>query len=317
MNKILITHDFEDLSPSDFKFDPHIGESFRDRLRDLADLLIRRPLYKIIYRNKFAHLPYPIDLVLPEKGMSTLARRSWVNSFQPLKDSRILIIGCGSGWDFGSYLKFSPKEIVGVDLYNFSSCWTQIQNYVKEANLTTQVNFIQADIADLPNLGLGQFDLVCSDAVFEHCRDLEGVLKVLYTLLRPQGLVYASYGPLWYCWGGDHFSGRGGIEQGYNHLLMSPTEYQDYYQKYVKDDAYELQNGGRYIQLDLFSHLSSHDYINLYHRSGFVLNSLNIDFSSNAELSKKTPLFNDLLIKFSNLHESEFEIKGHTVICKK
>jgi SAM-dependent methyltransferase len=317
MSSLTLTSHFEDLSPSDFQFDPCIGESLRDRVRDVADFLIRRPLYKLIYRNKFSHLPYPIDLVLPEKGMSTLARRYWVDRYQPLKNSRLLIIGCGSAWDFGSYLKFCPREIVGVDLYNFSGCWTQIQDYVKKANLKTEVNFIQADIGDLPQLGLGEFDLICSDAVFEHCRKLEEVLKVIYTLLRPQGFVYASYGPLWYCWGGDHFSGRGGIEQGYNHLILSPSEYQNYYQKYLRDDAYELQNGGRYIQLDLFSHLSSQGYIDIYLKMGFFLESLVVDFSHYSDLMSTSQIFKDLLTKFPHLSESEFLIKGHTIILKK
>ena len=317
MSNLLLTSHFEDLSPADFQFDPYIGESLRDRVRDLADFLIRRPLYKFIYRNKFSHLPYPIDLVLPEKGMSTLARRYWVNRYQPLKDSRLLVIGCGSAWDFGSYLKFCPREIVGVDLYNFSSCWTQIQDYVKKANLKTEVNFIQADIGDLPQLGLGEFDLICSDAVFEHCRELEEVLKVIYTLLRPKGLVYASYGPLWYCWGGDHFSGRGGIEQGYNHLILSPSEYQNYYQKYVRDDVYELQNGGRYIELDLFSYLSTHQYFDCYNRVGFQVRSLIVEFSEQSEKLRSSLIFKQLTEKFNQLTINDFLIKAHLIILGK
>lgn len=317
MNKILLTNDFEDLSPSDFQFDPYIGHSLRDRVRDFADFLIRRPLYKLLHGKKFAHLPYSIDLVLPEKGMSTLAKRHLINRYKPIKGSRILVIGCGSAWDFSSYLQFSPREIVGVDLYNFSSCWTQIQDYVQMAHLPTDVNFIQADISHLPNLDLDEFDLICSDAVFEHCRDLEKVLKVLYGLLSSQGIIYASYAPLWYCWGGDHFSGRGGIDQGYNHLLLSDLEYKRYYQQYLRDDAYELQNGGRYIPLDLFSKLSSQSYINIYHQTGFDLKFLMVDFSKNAQLFLKSQNCENLFDQLPRLNRSEFLIKGHTVILAK
>lgn len=317
MNNILLTNNFEDLSPSDFKFDPYIGHSLRDKVRDFADFLIRRPLYKLLYGKKFSHLPYAIDLVLPEKGMSTLAKRHLVDSYKQIKDSRILVIGCGSGWDFGSYLQFAPREIVGVDLYNFSGCWSQVQNYVKMAHLPTEVNFIQADVSQLPNLDLGEFDLICSDAVFEHCRDLEKVLKVIYELLSSQGLIYACYGPLWYCWGGDHFSGRGGIEYGYNHLLLNPATYQEYYQSNLRDEAFELQNGGRYIELDLFSHLSTQQYFDCYTKVGFQVKSLIVEFSQQAEDLNSTLIFKQLTEKFNQLAIDDFLIKSHLIILEK
>ena len=50
--------DKTDLSPKDFQFEPDVGTSLRDRLRDAVDV-IRRPLYKAIYSKKFAKLPYP------------------------------------------------------------------------------------------------------------------------------------------------------------------------------------------------------------------------------------------------------------------
>ena len=75
----------KDLSPMDFKFDPSFGVCLRDCIRDLADTFIRRPLYNIIYTRRFSHLPYKVNLVLPEKGMSTLARHKWVNKFAPIK----------------------------------------------------------------------------------------------------------------------------------------------------------------------------------------------------------------------------------------
>lgn len=309
--------DHADISPKDFHFEPNIGTSLRDRLRDTADKIIRRPLYKQLYRQKFSHLPYPIDLVLPEKGMSTLARRQWVNQSVPLQNSRILVIGCGNAWDFGSYLYFKPKEIVGVDLYNFTRCWQQVQDYVNNSILQTKISFYQADIADLEELKLGGFDIICSDAVFEHCQDLKLVLKTLYNLLHPQGVIYASYGPLWYCWGGDHFSGRGGIEQGYNHLLLKSEAYQDYYRTHLRDAAFELQNGGRYIELDLFSKLSSQEYLDLYTKVGFNLKSLIVEFSEQAKALQSTPIFKQLLDRFPQLTVENFLIKSQLILLGK
>jgi SAM-dependent methyltransferase len=308
-----------DLSLPDFRFDPFIGNSPRDRFRDALDTFIRRPLFKVIYRNKFAHLPYPINLVLPEKGMSTLARRRWVDQHIPLKNSRLMVIGCGDGWDFGSYLRFQPREIVGVDLYSFSARWQQIQAYVKQAKLPTKVDFLQADIADLSPEKMGQFDIICSDAVFEHCQDLESVLRKLYSLLRSQGIMYASYGPLWHSWGGDHFSGRGGLDQGFNHLLLEPAAYENYFQAHLEDEASELQNGGRYVKLDLFSKLSSQQYVDLYKKVGFQVKSLVLEFSSRTEeLNQLSPaIFDRLLEKYPQLNIDDFSIKVHLVLLQK
>ena len=47
------TIDSTDISPKNFRFNPKIGTSLRDRLRDFADTLIRRPIYKVMYANKF------------------------------------------------------------------------------------------------------------------------------------------------------------------------------------------------------------------------------------------------------------------------
>lgn len=309
--------DRTDLSPANFYFNPYIGTSLRDRLRDVVDAVIRRPLYKVIYGKKFAHLPYPIDLVLPEKGMSTLARREWVNRYVPLRDSRILVIGCGTAWDFGSYLRFKPREVVGVDLYNFARCWKQVQDYVAEAGLPTQVTFHQADIAQLEKILTSKFDLITSDDVFEHCRDLKSVLKSLYCLLHPEGIMYAGYGPLYYTWGGDHFSGRGGIEQGYNHLLLDSSAYRNYYHTYLQDDSFEVQNGGRYINLDLFSRLNTREYFELYKQTGFCLKSAFAYFSAYAESLKSTKIFEQILIKHPQVNIDDLLIKSHYVILAK
>ena len=306
-----------DLSPADFRFNPYIGTSLRDRLRDAVDMMIRRPLYKVIYSKKFAHLPYPIDLVLPEKGMSTLTRRQWVNRYVPLHNSRILVIGCGTAWDFGSYLRFKPREIIGVDLYNFARCWKQVQDYVAEAGLPTQVTFHQADIAQLEKILSGEFDIIASDDVFEHCRDLKSVLKTLYSLLRPEGIMYAGYGPLYYTWGGDHFSGRGGIDQGYNHLILDSSDYKTYYHSYLQNDRFEIQNGGRYIKIDLFSRLTTREYFEIYKQTRFCLKSAVIYFSGYAEYLKSKKMFKIILKKHAQINVDDLLIKSHYIILSK
>ena len=307
-----------DLSPIDFKFDPAFGMSLRDRLRDTLDMVLRRPFYKLKYRRMFSKLPYKTELILPAKGMSSISRRQWVNKYVPIKNSRILILGCGTGWDIGTWLQFKPKEIIGVDLYNFSNCWHKINKYLSENKLPTKISFYQADIAELYKFRFEQFDIISSDAVFEHCRDLKQVMKVLYELLTTNGIIYASYGPLWYCWGGDHFSGRGGIENGYNHLILDSESYKSYYLKYLRDPEFELQNGGRFIELDLFSKLSGTEYIDIYKHSDFQLRGLIAEFCTNAvKILKDESLREKLMRIFPGLKIEDFFLKSHLVLLSK
>lgn len=311
------TIDQNDYSPSNFKFNPFIGSSLREYLRDYVDAMIRRPIYKIIYGKKFAHLPYQINLVLPEKGMSILSRRHLLNQYLPLKNSRILVIGCGTAWDFGSYLRFQPKEIVGIDLYNFTYCWNQVQKYAIKAKLPTQVTFHQVDIADLENMVTGEFDIIASDDVFEHCKNLESVLKTLHSLLRNQGIMYAGYGPLYWTWGGDHFSGRGGIENGFNHLILDSEAYKTYYHNYLLNDNTEVQNGGRYIKLDLFSKLTSQEYFELYKKTGFNVESSIVYFSKYAEVLQGTEVVQEVINKNPAITIDDLIIKSHYMLLSK
>ena len=310
----------DDLSPKDFLFNPFIGCSFRERIRDLADKIFCRPIYRISYHKKFSSLSYPVDLTLPERGLSTLARRNLVNKYVPINNSRILVLGCGTGLDFGTWFKFKPKEIVGVDLLNFSNCWKQIKNYVTKNGLNTQLSFYQIDVSEIDQFKLGEFDIICSDAVFEHCRDLKTVLRTLHRHLHKDGIIYASYGPLWYCWAGDHFSGRGGIEAGYNHLLLDDNEYLKFINKYRGDINYELQNGGGglFVELDLFSKLSGNEYIELYRQNNFQLEEMITEFSNEAQKSISSSDIRDkLLNKFPNFTIDDFLLKTHIAILSK
>lgn len=306
-----------DISPQDFKFNPNFGRSLRDSARDLVDKFFRRPYYKFRYKDKLSNLPCRVDLILPSKGLSKLAKRSLVDRHIQLKNSRLLVVGCGDAWDFSTYLNFEPKDLVGVDLYNFQRCWDNVINYAYSSNLVTNVEFYQTDIAQLENKISGQFDVIFSDAVFEHCVNLNSSLVSLYDLLKPGGIIYASYGPLWYCWGGDHFSGRGGLENGFNHLLLDSIDYKKYYIKYLKESEFELQNGGRYIELDLFSKLSSNEYLKLYNDMGFNIKQLIVDIDLRGEKLLTPQFLKKLLDKYPNLHPNDFMIKGHTILLEK
>jgi SAM-dependent methyltransferase len=216
--------------------------------------------------------------VLPERGMPLEARRSWVNRAHRIRGSILLVQGTGTGWDVVSWAAFRPLRIYAIDLYPFNE-WPEVAAYVKD-RYDVEVVFFQSALEqlDLPD---NSIDIIASDAVYEHCRSLGEVVVESRRVLRDDGVLYATYGPLWFTAGGDHFSGRGGLETVYNHLRLSPPAYREYFRSY-REPVENFQSGGRYVELDLFSRLTTRQYFALYARNDFQLSEFILEVSGYA-----------------------------------
>jgi SAM-dependent methyltransferase len=220
---------------------------------------------------------YAPSAVLRERGFPVETRRRWAVADLDVKHSVILVQGTGSGWDVLTWARLRPKQIIATDLFAFDA-WEEISRYC-QATWNVSCEFQQAPLEDHAFLADGSVDVCVSDAVFEHCRDLGAVLAETRRVLKPRGRVYASYGPLWYCGGGDHFSSRGGLETLYNHLLLSPRDYQAYVDE-QRQHTEGFQDGYRYLELDLFSKLTTAEYLRAFRNAGLGLDSLILELSS-------------------------------------
>ena len=211
------------------------------------------------------------------------ARRSWVNRAHRIKGSVVLVQGTGTGWDVVSWAAFRPRRIYAIDLYSFDE-WPDVTEYVKD-RYGVEVVFSQSALEklDLPD---NSIDIVASDAVYEHCRTLGEIVVESRRVLRDKGILYATYGPLWFTAGGDHFSGRGGLETVFNHLRLPPTAYREYFRS-CRLPVENFQSGGRYVELDLFSRLTTRQYFALYERSNFQLSQFILEISGSALAYKK------------------------------
>ena len=303
-----------DLTPANFRFNWHPSHPLKRFVRPWLNLG-RHRLHTLRYRK---HLPITVKLYRPARVLSGVGipleeARGAVRQLlgEPVK--RLLVIGCGDGLAMGEWLSLQPTETVGVDLFNFGTAWQQVQEACGCRG--HQVSFLQADIADLSRtIPEGWADAIVSDAVFEHCQDLPAVVRELARLLRPGGMLYASYGPIWHAAGGDHFSGRGGLEHSYNHLTLS----QDDYRRYFKDHCQEnepVQDGGRYVPLGLFSKLGSAEYFKLYADNSLTLEHLVVEVSAQGLAFRATypSKWQELCEKHLDYSEEEFLIKGHWV----
>lgn len=98
-----------------------------------------------------------------------------------------------------------------------------------------QFAIVQADARRLP-FADGAFSAVFTVAAFEHVLHLDEALRELHRVLRPGGILYSDFGPIWSCSIGHHvYAIVDGVEArhfkpGRNpvphfaHLLLSPEE---------------------------------------------------------------------------------------------
>ena len=262
--------------------------------------LIKRILYFIIrplisfkysrYLSPKTIQEYQPRFCLGARGLPLESRRSWGSKYlEQVREALVLVQGTGTGWDVISWAKLKPRKIIATDMFLFEDSWEDITRYCYDHYKVT-VDFRMSAIEDVAFLEKNSVDLIASDAVYEHCRDLPGVMRESFRILKPGGCIYASYGPLYFCAGGDHFSGRGGLETCFNHLRLDPEAYQRYREAH-QEEIEDFQGGARYLELNLFSYLTTRQYIDIYRQARFVVKELILEISQDALQFKK--LFSD------------------------
>jgi ubiquinone/menaquinone biosynthesis C-methylase UbiE len=269
-------------------------------IRPLLSLSVRQYLTdEIIGRLK-------PSLLTPGRGMPWEDRMRWGSSLCDIKNSTILVQGAGTGWEVAAWATLKPKRIIAVDLFDFNESWQEIITYVHDL-FQVPVEFHQAPLENLSFIPDGSIDLCVSSTVFEHCKNLPDVLKESRRILKPDGCLYAFYGQLWYSAGGDHFSGRGGLENAFNHVLLPPDEYLAYFQEFLGTTE-DFQAGGRYVELDLFSKLTTDQYYECFVNSGLTVHDLMIEINPKAIAFKKKYPEKYQVLCARNQHVSEHDL---------
>lgn len=141
----------------------------------------------------------------------------------PLTGKRVLDLGCDSGFTIRRCMALGAREALGLN------------PAVKPRELEPNCRIEQRDAART-GLPADAYDLAVSFAAFEHFQKLPDVLAETQRVLRPGGLLYAHFGPIWSGPDGHHLwvnhQGR-----SYNylnttlppwcHLLMTHAELMD------------------------------------------------------------------------------------------
>lgn len=249
-----------------------------------------------------------------QRGNDYERHRRRVASLLPLQGRDVLVAGCGTARDLESWVKLKPRHIHGIDWFSYERAWAMWQTRFAEISPTVEVKFSQGDLAHMSKFTDASFDVVSSDAVFEHLKNLPEVLKEFYRILRPGGVLYATFGPLWYGWGGDHVSGYDGVATGYNHLLLKGKEYQTYLEG-LGEHSHSEHDGRTWIEHDLFSRLTPRQYISCLEAAGFKRLFVSAIIDPLAVECLKHPHFDkSLLEKIDNL---DLLISGMTIIYRR
>jgi len=126
---------------------------------------------------------------------------------------RVLDFGCGHGAMTVS-LAQAGAEVTAVDIDPDWIAYARTRVGAQFPELGDRVRFECADIGDLA----GTFDAAVSKDTFEHVENLDAVLAQLHRLLRPGGLLYVGFSPLYYSPNGPH--GRLGFRLPWVHSFL-------------------------------------------------------------------------------------------------
>ena len=101
--------------------------------------------------------------------------------------------------------------------------------------VSDRIRLVQGDARHL-RFEDAYFDCVFSVATFEHILDVAAALREMHRVLKPGGIVYSNFGPLWSSCKGHHVYAVVGDEEArhfkpeknplpdFSHLLLSPSQ---------------------------------------------------------------------------------------------
>jgi SAM-dependent methyltransferase len=105
-----------------------------------------------------------------------------------IKDKVVLDFGCGPGAEVTEMALMGAKRVIGLDI---SEKWLRIaREKAEKAGVAERCEFVKS-VED-------PVEVIVSIDSFEHFAEPETVLETMFSLLRPGGLVFISFGPTWY-----------------------------------------------------------------------------------------------------------------------
>jgi ubiquinone/menaquinone biosynthesis C-methylase UbiE len=117
--------------------------------------------------------------------------------------------------------------------------------------------FLAGDARRLP-FPDNAFDIVSSESLLEHVRHPAEAIAEMHRVVKPEGLVYAIFGPLYYTAGGAHYEGD------YDHLLLNHQEFVQQVKR--RGRSIEHRECLHYLAADMFSYWTADQYLAEFRR---------------------------------------------------
>jgi SAM-dependent methyltransferase len=259
---------------------PLCSDDISDRLVDTFHLApkerVRRKLVRLVaplalraqqprFRRRVAvRLPFSYDLLsVGERFGSDASVAELLRLTQHERIDSVLVPGCYLGSeDVQFWLRRGAKRLDGVDAYSLNKSWGPIVASLR-TTFGAEIVFQQASVEQLPH-SAGRFDLVVSTAVLEHVRNLTAMVNETARVLRAGGWAHHDFGPLYYCFGGDHCIAAFGFEHGYDHLLLDEPAYRERIDDQGFFDTQTDPNLPFWARHEQFSFATAQDYIRAF-----------------------------------------------------
>lgn len=231
-------------------------------------------LYKI-HRGKWRSLAgsgvadWATSVSLDGQYRGDLARRSAKKILGGFQGKDVLLPGCHfNSQETRDWLSTDCRSVTMIDIVDWSQAFQKAKPEICR-EYRPGVSFHFGSLEKLP-FAEGSFDLIETRAVLEHVGNIEAAAREMARVLRPGGVAIHSFGPLYFCAGGDHCIGAYGQDHVYDHLLLDEKEYQ----RKLRDEAAFQQMGkeksdARYWAIQgIFSYLKPGEYLEKFEQAG-------------------------------------------------
>jgi SAM-dependent methyltransferase len=141
-----------------------------------------------------------------------LMHAKWAASYVPVRDAKVLVVGCNTGLDVRNFVELGAKEVWGVDVVEEIG---RDFAHPRARYLRTSV-----EAMDVPD---DSFDLVFTFATMEHVPGVARAFAEMARVTRPGGWIYSVASPLWNSPYGHH---KADLFRGHPwvHLLLTRDE---------------------------------------------------------------------------------------------
>jgi SAM-dependent methyltransferase len=141
---------------------------------------------------------------------------SWLGGKPDFRAAMVGDLGSGHGSLSVEIAEDGASRVIGFDV---NTNLVEFANHHLRAHYPHLVGVVDFRSQDLRESNASGFDYFVSKDTFEHVTDLAGLLAAMRGKLKPGGMLYAAFGPLWHAPFGGHF--RAEMPFPWAHLILN------------------------------------------------------------------------------------------------